>query len=148
MQIQKKLAAQILKCSPKKIRLDPDRLEDIKESITKADIRSLIIDGAIYKVKKKGPSRARIRHMKRQKSKGRRKGFGSRKGRKYAKESRKSQWIDRIRNQKSLLKALREKSYITKKIYQELYLKAKGGFFRSRGHLKLYLKEHNLVSKK
>ncbi len=147
MQIQKKLAAQILNCSPKKIRLDPDRLEDIKGSITKADIRSLIIDGAIYKVKKKGPSIGRSRHKKKKKSKGRRKGFGSRKGRKYAKESRKSRWINRIRNQKSLLKSLREKEHITKQVFRDLYLKAKGGFFRSRGHLKLYMQEHKLLKK-
>ena len=38
LKIQKRLAAQILKTSGKKIRRDSDRLEGIKEAITKADI--------------------------------------------------------------------------------------------------------------
>ena len=44
---QKRLAAQILKCSKKRVKFDPDRSSDIKESITKADIRNLIKEEAI-----------------------------------------------------------------------------------------------------
>ena len=42
LNVQKRLAAQILKCGRNRVRFDPDRLEDIKEAITKTDIRSLI----------------------------------------------------------------------------------------------------------
>ena len=45
---QKRLAAQLLKCSEKRIRFDPDKLSDIKEAITKIDIRGLINDKVIY----------------------------------------------------------------------------------------------------
>ena len=65
---QKRLAGQILKRSPKKIKLDPARLEDIKESITKADIRSLIIDKAIEGKPVAKASKGRTRKLKTQKA--------------------------------------------------------------------------------
>jgi len=46
------------------------------------------------------------------------------------------------------LKELREKSLIDKKIYRDTYRKSKGGFFRSRRHIKIYMDENNLWSKK
>ena len=42
---------------------------------------------------------------------------------------------------------LREKGHVTGPLFRELYLKAKGGYFRSKRHIKLYLEEHNLVAK-
>ena len=53
--------------------------------------------------------------------------------------------MNRIRNQRQLLKILRDKKIITTTIYQELYAKSKGGFFRSRRHITLYLEEHELT---
>ena len=54
LKIQKRLAAQILKASKNDIWLDSSRLEDIKEGITKADIKSLIKDKAIKSKKTRG----------------------------------------------------------------------------------------------
>ena len=148
LNLQKKLAADILKCSKKKVSLDTSRLEDIKESITKADIRSLISEGAIKKKASNAISRVRARKIALQKRKGRRKGPGRRKGKKTARLSKKRSWINRIRTQREFLKQLKEKSIITSSIYQQLYMKSKGGFFRSKRHIKLYIEEHKLVSKK
>ena len=39
---QKRLAGSIVKCSPSKIWLDPNELEEIKEAITRIDIKILI----------------------------------------------------------------------------------------------------------
>jgi len=138
---QKRLAAQILKCSKKRIKFDPDRLSDIKEAITKADIKGLIKDKAIRKVHAKGVSRGRARKRLVQRRKGKQKGQGSRKGSRGARLPRKREWINKIRAQRELLKKLKEKKIIDDKLYRELYLKSKGGFFRSRRHIKLYLKE-------
>ena len=41
---QKRIAAQVLKCSPKKIVFDTEKLSEIKEAITKQDIKTLITD--------------------------------------------------------------------------------------------------------
>lgn len=51
----------------------------------------------------------------------------------------------KIRNQKNLLKSLRDKSLITRKNYRILFRKAKGGFFRSKRHIEIYLAEHKLI---
>ena len=61
LKLQKRLAASILGCSEKRIVFDTDRLEDIKEAITKLDIRSLIADKAIKAKPIKGVSRVRAR---------------------------------------------------------------------------------------
>ena len=112
LKIQKRLAAQILKTSGKKIRLDSDRLEDIKEAITKADIKSLIKDKAITEKKERGISGYRINKKRLQKSKGRRIGFGSIKGSKGARRGKKRVWIMGIRAQREFLKSLKDKKII------------------------------------
>ena len=144
LKIQKRLAAQILKSSKNDIWLDSDRLEEIKDSITKADIKSLIKDKAIKSKKKRGISRYRIRKIQIQKSKGRRRGPGSIKGGKHARLSKKRSWINHIRIQRVFLRNLRDKGAINKSSYRSLYMKSKGGFFRSKRHIKLYIREHGI----
>lgn len=152
---QKKLAASIKDVSKKRIKIDLDRLDeldvsidDLKQSITKDDIRSFIKNKVIKVLPVKGISRGRARKRITQKRKGRRKGAGSRKGTKTARLSKKHAWMNKVRTQRKLLKELRDKSYLEKKDYRTLYLKVKGGFFRSRRHIKLYIEERNLVKKK
>lgn len=145
---QKRLAGSILKCSPKRIRFDTERLEEIKESITKADIKSLIKDDAISKLKETGVSRVRARKRKVQKSKGRRRGAGKKKGRKTARLPRKEAWMNRVRKQRGFIKELRENKVIDPETFRSLYKKIKGGFFRSKRHVKLYLTENSLARKK
>ena len=67
LDVQKKLAAKILKCSSKKIFLDMTRADDLKESITKKDIRALIKEGAIKKTKTQEKSRVRAKKIRKQK---------------------------------------------------------------------------------
>ena len=145
LNVQRRLTADILRCPKKRIRFDPERLEEIKEAITKADLRSLINDRAIYAIKKRGISQSRTRKKKEQKRKGRQKGAGSRKGKRTARLSRKREWINRVRSQKKLIKKLREQKKIDSSVYQSLYMKIKGGFFRSRRHIKLYMEEQGII---
>lgn len=148
LSLQKRLAASIAGCSEKRIKFDNDRLDEIKEAITKVDVRSLIKDKAIVVGKKKKASRFRARKKKRQKIKGRQKGYGRRKGKKTARLSNKENWINKSRLQRKFLRFLRDKKIISKPTYRELYLKVKGGFFRSKRHIKLYIEEHKLSEKK
>ncbi len=145
MKIQKKIAGKITKRSPKKIKIDPERTDEVKEAITRQDIKGLIKDGAIKVMKDKGVSRARAKKAQSQKSKGRRKGYGSRKGTINARMKTKTTWINRIRLQRAFLKELKDKNKITNETYKMLYLKSKGGFFRSKRHIKLYMTEHKLM---
>jgi len=145
---QKRLAASALKASEKRIWLDQSGLTEIKEAITKADIKSLINKGVIGAKPKRGISKARTRQRKTQKSKGRQKGSGTKKGKKTARLPQKLRWMKKIRIQRIFLKELKTKELITTKTFNILYKKSKGNFFRSVRHMKLYLGEHELVNKK
>ncbi len=145
MRIQKRLAAQVMKCSPKKVVFDQAKLGEIKEAITKADIRALVKDGFISRKPDKGVSRFRARRLARQKTKGRRKGVGTRKGKAKARTPKKNEWMNRVRLQRKILKSLKKGKKLTNENYRMLYLKVKGGFFRSKRHLQMYLSEHKLV---
>ena len=145
LDVQRRLAAQILKCGKHRIRFDPDRLDEIKEAITKADIRSLINNRYISKSRLLNTSRFWARKRKEQKKHGRQKGFGSRKGKKTARFPPKRAWINKIRLQREFIKQLRDNKMINIADYHEIYMKSKGGFFRSIRHMKLYTQERGFV---
>ena len=145
LDVQRRLAAQILKCGEHRIRFEAGRFEEIKEAITKADIRSLISNGHISKRRLLNTSRFWARKRKKQKKHGRQKGFGSRKGKKTARTPSKRAWINKIRLQRNFIKQLRDNEMITITDYHELYMKSKGGFFRSIRHLKMYTQERSLI---
>ena len=86
---QKTIAAKVLHCSSKRVVFASEHLSDIKEAITRHDIRALVNQGLIIKIQKKGVSRVRARKLQIQKRKGRKHGQGSRKGKKTARASKK-----------------------------------------------------------
>lgn len=143
--VQKRLAAGIFGCSPKRVVFDTERLAEIKEAITKTDLRALIEQDAIRKLPARGVSKARIRVAQEQKGKNRRKGHGSRKGAAGARTVRKAAWVRRVRLQRSYLKSLRSSNVVNKVQFVEVYKKIKGGFFRSKRHLKLFLTEKGIL---
>ena len=145
LKVKKRIAKELFHVGEKRIWIDPTKLKEVKEAITKRDIKGLVKKGIILVKQEKNQSRFRIRKSKMQKSKGRGRGIGSRKGASNARLNRKMQWIIKIRNQKDLLKSLRDKSLISRRNYRILYRKAKGGFFRSRRHIQIYLQEHKLM---
>ena len=145
MSLQRKIAARKLKCGVNKVWIDPSRLADVKDAITGADIQKLIKDKVIKKIKKKGVSRARAKKIRAQKSKGRRKGVGSRRGKRTARKSKKEKWMRRIRALRKYLAELKGKNMISLTTYREMYRKCSGGFFRNKSHLKLYLTQHKLL---
>ncbi|MEK6837135.1 MAG: 50S ribosomal protein L19e [Nanoarchaeota archaeon] len=143
--VQKRLAAEILGCSKGRVVFEPERLAEIKEAITKADLRALIGQGAVRKLPVRGISRARIKFAKQQKRKNRRKGYGSRKGAAGARTVRKTVWVNKVRLQRRFLKRLRSENRISGRKFSELYNKIKGGFFRSKRHMELYLTESGIL---
>ena len=140
VKFQRRLAAEILKCGEERVWMDPNALEEIKEAVTRDDIRMLIKRGLIKKKQKKGTSRVRANYLKMQKEKGRRKGHGSRKGRKYARYPRKERWIKTIRPIRATLRDLRDSGMIDRRTYRKFYRWAKGGVYKSRNHLLMHLK--------
>src|SRR3989338_2912164 len=106
---QKRIAAQVLRVGTTKVWFSPERLSDIKEAITKSDIRALISAGAIEARKDNQQSKSRARKLKRQKNKGNKKGPGSKKGKVTARLSRKDAWVAKIRVQRKFLSELKQK---------------------------------------
>ncbi len=141
---QKRIAAQVLKVGKTSVKFDPERLSDIKEAITKQDIRGLVNDKAITSRPRGSQSKSRLRDRLAQKRKGRQKGAGRKKGKKTARISKKAIWMVKTRIQRSYIKELREKKLIEVKTYRETYKKIKGNYFRSKNHIKLYLTENKL----
>lgn len=134
-----------MKCGEHRIKFDSSKLDEIKEAITKSDVRALINQGAITRRRVLNTSRFWARKTKKQKIAGKQKGHGSRKGKKTARLPAKRVWMNRIRLQRNFVKSLRDNKMISTTDYHELYMKSKGGFFRSIRHLKLYVQEKGLV---
>jgi len=148
LKLQKKLAAAVAGCSPKRIVFDPARLEDIKEAITKTDIRLLIGDDTIKVLPKQGVSRVRANKIQLQKSRGLRRGQGSRRGKASARTPGKQTWVKKIRALRRFLSKILEAKLITHDVYRDMYKRAGGGFFRSVNHIKIYLNERDLIKKR
>jgi large subunit ribosomal protein L19e len=148
LSVQSRLAASVLKCSSKRVHFVPDRLLDIKEAITKADIKGLISEGVIFKTQAKGVSRFRAKQKAAQRRKGLQRGPGKRKGKHTAIVSKKEAWMAKIRTQRIFLKELKSKKIVDAAAYKNLYRKSTGGFFRNKRHIKIYMQEHNLVNNK
>lgn len=145
LSVQKRLASRIMGTGKSRVKLDPKRVDEVKEAITASDVRGLISEGAIKVSQKTGVSRGRARKIAEQKKKGRRKGQGSRKGKATSRTGRKDTWIIKIRLQRKVLADLKEKEKISQETYTLLYRKAKGGFFRSKRHLTVYIEEQGLM---
>ncbi len=136
---QRRMAASILKCGVNRVWVDPDRIEDVSEAVTRNDVRGLINSNLIKAMKKKGISTGRIKKRKIQKKKGRRKGPGSKEGSKYAGYNKKRRWIQRVRPLRKMLKELRDSKKIDKTTYRKMYRQVSGGVFKSKAHLKSHL---------
>jgi large subunit ribosomal protein L19e len=118
--------------------MDPNHLEDIKNAITRADMRKMISHGYI-KVK---PTKIKKPDYNPRKTK---KGPGSRKGSAYARLTKKRRWMNTVRPLRRMLKELRDKGVIDTNMYRKTYMMVKSGAFRSRSHLKLHLKQRGVL---
>jgi large subunit ribosomal protein L19e len=141
----KRMAADILKCGETKVWIDPERISEVTGAMTRSDVKKLIKKGVIKKIKEEKERHPEAKKKQLQKKKGRRKGPGSRKGAKGARQGEKDEWLKRVRAQRRLLRILRDKGKIDRKTYRKLYRMVKGGAFKSKKHLLIYMKEHELL---
>ena len=137
--LQKRLAAKILKVGKNKVWMDPTKAEDIAKAITRADVRRLILKGYAKKMPDKVKKRIEARDKK--------KGQGSRKGSKHSIVEAKTKWIRTVRPLRRELKALKSSGQVDNKSYRHVRSLVKGGMFRSRSHMRLYLEQHGMLKK-
>src|SRR5215213_9874856 len=116
---KRELVARILSVGANRVRFEPDRLEDIADSITRENIRSLVKSGAIWTVQPKGTSR----------------------GRAIKKRSVWKVHVVRTRSMRYHLKVIKERKDIPNDVYWQLYKKVNGGQVRSLAHLRELVKE-------
>ncbi len=144
--LQRRLAAEILGVGETRIWIDPDpeKAEDISQAVTRKDVEYLIKLGYIRVKPEKGNSNRWLeRHI--QRKKGRRRGYGKRKGKLTARVEPKRDWIARIRRIRRYLKWLRDHEVIDRRTYRRLYRLAKGGAFRSLSDLRRHMIEEGLL---
>ncbi len=125
---KKQLAAEVLGVGKNKIKFASDKLPEIKEAITKQDIRDLYREGFITiksavgkrkKHKKKtrtGPGKIRIKVRK-----------------------RKRDYIQITRKLRNYLRELKGQGKVNNEIYRQLRKKIKIRYFKSKAYLKEYL---------
>jgi large subunit ribosomal protein L19e len=138
MNFQKKLASKVLKCGVKRVWINPKN-EKVKQAITRRDIRRFIKEGEIKKIPAKKPSK-KVKKKKQQR-------MGSRKGAKGARRGKKSSWLRIVRPQRRMIKEMKEKKQLKPNAYRKVYTLVKSGMFRSKAHLKTYLKDKKLLEK-
>lgn len=141
----RRIAAELLGVGESRVRIDPKNSSKAAEALTRDDIRALISQGVIYALRKRGVSRLRGRQKHLKMKSGRRRGMGSRKGKRYSVIPRKEVWINHVRAQRAVLKDLRSDKKIDKKAYRKVYRMVKGGAFKSRASLLTHLKDSQMI---
>ena len=136
----KNIATKVLKVGKKRVKIR--KPEESMQAMTKEDVRALRRAGAIEKMPKKGVSKVRAKKIAAQKKKGRKRGTGTKKGAIGARVKKKEVWMKKIRSQRRFMKEIKPK--LKKDAYRKLYLMCKGGYFRNKTHLNLYIKEKKL----
>ncbi len=144
--LQKRLAADIANVGVNNVKLPEENLDEIKDALTRSDIKKLIDDGKIIIEKKRGISNSRVklrRKNRRVKGEGRRQ--GSKNGKKGSRIEPHIVWINKIRKIRQYIKWLRDNGTIDEHTYRLYYRKAKGGTFKSLSDVKNSLKQSGKI---
>ena len=122
---KKKLAAKALKVGVGRIAFNPSRIEEIKEAITKQDIKDLKLSGAILIKDRKGRKTRTIRKTRRRAGSVRKKVNKS-----------KQEYVKLTRKLRKYLREIRDQEKINEEKYKELMKKIRMSAFKSKRHLK------------
>lgn len=147
LKLQKTLTANAYGVGRSKVKIDFEQREEVKEAITKADIRSLVESGVIKITQTIGTSRRRARDRVLKRKVGRQDGDSKKKGKSTARTPKKRVWINKVRLQRKVLSNLKKSGKLATSDHRMLYLKSKGGFFRSKKHLTQYINQNKLLKK-
>ena len=129
---RKELAAKVLGVGKGRIKFDSNKLAEIKEAITKQDIKDLTNEGII--------SIKEVKGRRAKKKKKTRRGPG--KIKKKIKK-RKQEYVKLVRKQRHHIKELKKQEKIDAEEYKELRKQIKAKTFKSKAHLKEQIKGGN-----
>lgn len=125
---KKKLVARVLKIGKERIWFSSENLAEIKEAITKQDIKDLFQQGIIKIKPVKGRKKIKKRRTKRREGKIKKKV-----------KKRKQEYVKITRKLRYYIKELKRQGKIDKKEYWELRKKIRARDFKSKVQLKEYL---------
>jgi large subunit ribosomal protein L19e len=135
MNLQRKIAAKVLKCGENRVWIDPTNPK-IRQAITRNDIRRFVKEGFIKKSPEKKKSKNKEKKQQRR---------GSIKGSAGARRGKKTAWLKIVRPQRRILRELKLQGKLVPHAYRTVYKLVKGNYFRNKTHLMTYLKERNLI---
>jgi large subunit ribosomal protein L19e len=130
LRMKRELASKTLGVGKNKIIFNPSALSEIKEAITKEDIRTLHKEGII--TIKPNIGRRKVERRKTRKHSGKIKKKINRRKENYVKVTRKL---------RSYVKDLKNRGLINKEMYKDLRKKIKMKYFKSKEYLKEYVKK-------
>ncbi len=125
---KKELAGRTLKVGKERIVFVKSRLEEIKEAITKQDIRDLNKEGAIIIKEKKGRKKVKKRKTRRSRGNIRKKV-----------KKRKKNYVILTRKLRAYVSELKKRGELAKEEIKEIRKKIRNKDFRSKNNLKEYL---------
>lgn len=132
MKLEKKkaLVARTLGIGKARVIFNNERLNEIKELITKQDVLDLLADGAIMVRESKG------RKTVERKSRRRRAGSV-----KMKPKQGKSEYVRKVRKLRNYLFQLRGKEEVSKEVYDKLRQEIRASMFKNQAHFKERVKE-------
>lgn len=123
-----------------RIRLDPEKLPDVADAITRENARGLITAGIVTIKPAGGTSRGRAQNKRDQRNKRGTK-QGSKQGRKGARTQRKRTYVAKVRSLRRLLKIAKDRKDITNPEFWSLYKRVGGNTVRNKAHLRQLMQE-------
>lgn len=138
---KKRLVARTLNLGLKRVKLDPDRHDELKEAITRQDIRDLVKTGVIRVREKKGKKKGR-------KGKGGRRWGRKRRIKRKKKTMNRRISIDSIRKLRKYIRELKRQGRLDVRQFSMLGKKIKTRMFKSKAHFKSYLKNLKISNEK
>jgi large subunit ribosomal protein L19e len=145
MNTVRRIASEVLGVGESKVKFKNESISKISDALTREDVRTLIKDGAIVAIARRGVSRIRGRAKQAQKKKGRRTGSGSKKGTHSARKSDKETWMQKVRAQRRFLRNAIAEGKISHESARKIYMMVKGNAFKGVKLLEVYLRDNKLM---